>query len=149
MHNSFRLNFCTVSIMTFLTIYGWISQKNLEHVNIELKETQQHLQQVQNQLKDRMQENQNLHWRLHQKNSEIAIMSICIEGVGRALSDMGDGNRPQAFIELSSVVQECRQADTIAEKTRIEQRETSTVQTHNSLKHINQWTSSTDRQELK
>lgn len=68
-------------------------------------------------------------------------MGICLEGVGRALSNMGNDNRPGAFFELSSVMRQCRQADNITQKTRIEQSQSASVQTHTSVKNINQWTS--------
>ncbi|ARV62441.1 hypothetical protein BZZ01_30835 [Nostocales cyanobacterium HT-58-2] len=150
MHNSFRLIFCTIGIVTLLTLQGCTLQKNLDNANIELKKTQQHLQEVQSQLKDSKQEIQNLHQRLNKKNLEIAIMSICLEGVGRALSNMGDGDRSRAFLELASVVRECGQADKIAEKTRLELNQVSSpLETDTPVSNVNQWTSSKSRQQLK
>ncbi|MBW4624996.1 MAG: hypothetical protein KME49_05665 [Brasilonema octagenarum HA4186-MV1] len=139
MHNSFRLNFCTIGIVSFLTIHGWTLQQNLGNAKIELKKTQQNLEQVQSQLNDNKQELQSLRQRLNKKNSDIVIMNICLEGVGRALSDMGNDNRPGAFFELSSVVLQCRLADKIAEKTRIEQSQSASVEAHTSVKNVSQW----------
>ncbi|KAB8330957.1 hypothetical protein SD80_025595 [Scytonema tolypothrichoides VB-61278] len=139
MHNSFRLNFCTIGIVSFLIVHGCTLQQNLDNAKIELKKTQQNLEKVQSQLNDSQQELQSLRQRLNKKNSEIVVMGICLEGVGRALSDMGNDNRSGAFLELSSVVRQCRQADNIAEKTRIEQRQSASVKAHTSVKNVNQW----------
>ncbi|NMG06873.1 hypothetical protein [Brasilonema sp. UFV-L1] len=141
MHNSFRLNFCTIGVVTFLTIHACTLQQNLDNANLELKTTTKHLQEVQSQLNNNEQELQKLRHRLNTKNSEIVIMSVCLEGVGRALSNMGNDNRSGAFLELSSVIRQCRQADNIAEKTRIEQSQSASVEAHTSVKNVNQWTS--------
>lgn len=142
MHNSFRLNFCTIGIVSFLTVQGCTLYQHLDNAKIELKKTQQNLEKVQSQLNDSQQELQSLRRGLNKKNSEIVIMGICLEGVGRALSDMGNDNRSGAFLELSSVVGQCRQADNITQKTRIEQSQSvSALETHTSVKNVNQWTS--------
>ncbi|KYC41390.1 hypothetical protein WA1_22075 [Scytonema hofmannii PCC 7110] len=127
MKNCFRREFGTICISILLTLCGCVSPKDLDNVKFELQDKQQQLQEAQKQLKDSEQQIQILQQRLKQKNSDIAIMSTCLQGVGRALSDMGDGNRSGAFVNLSSVAQECRQSDTIAEKVRVEKNKISTI----------------------
>ncbi|MUG95005.1 hypothetical protein F7734_22630 [Scytonema sp. UIC 10036] len=127
MNNSFRLEFGTICITILLTLCGCVSLKDLDNVKFELQDTQQQLQDAQKQLKDREQQIQILQQQLNQKNADILIMNTCLQGVGRALSDMGDGNSSGAFVNLSSVAKECRQSDTIAEKVRVEKNKISTI----------------------
>ncbi|KAF3889636.1 MULTISPECIES: hypothetical protein [Nostocales] len=127
MKNSFRLEFGTICITVLLTLCGCVSPKDLDNVKFELQDTQQQLQEAQRQLKDSEQQIQILQQQLKQKNSDIVIMNTCLQGVGRALSDMGDGNSSGAFTNLSSVAQECRQSDSIAEKVRVEKNKISTI----------------------
>lgn len=140
MKNCFRLSFGTVGITLLLTICGCTSQKDLDNVKFELQNTQQQLQEARNQLKDNEQQIQILREQLKQKNSDIEIMSTCLHGVGRALSDMGDGNSLGAFSNLSSVAGECRQADNIAEKARVEKTQTPsmTAETNIPIKNVSQ-----------
>jgi septal ring factor EnvC (AmiA/AmiB activator) len=127
MKNSFRLEFGTVCIMTVLTLCGCVSPMDLDNVKYELQDTQQQLQEAQKQLKDSEQQIQILQQQLKQKNADIVTMNTCLQGVGRALSHMGDGNSSKAFVNLSSVAQECQQSDLIAEKVRVEKNRISTI----------------------
>jgi septal ring factor EnvC (AmiA/AmiB activator) len=127
MNKSCRLGFTTVGIGLLLTLSGCVLQKDLDRLKLELKNTQQEIQKAQNQIKKNEQQIQHLRLQLNQKNSEIVTMSVCLDGVGRALSDLGDGNRPGAFLNLSSVAHQCRQADSITERVRFKQSRTSPV----------------------
>jgi septal ring factor EnvC (AmiA/AmiB activator) len=140
MNNFFRLRFSAIGIGVLLTLSGCVLQKDLDRLTLELKNTQQELLKAQSQLKNNEQQIQHLRVQLNQKNSEVVTMSVCLDGVGRALSDLGNGDRPGAFLNLSSVAYQCRQADSITEKVRFEQSRTSpTQETKIPLKNMSQY----------
>ncbi|MEC4817808.1 MAG: hypothetical protein SAK29_31730 [Scytonema sp. PMC 1069.18] len=140
MNNSFRLCFSAVGIGVVLTLSGYVLQKDLDRLTLELKNTQQELLKAQSQLKNSEQQIQHLRLQLNQKNSEVVTMSVCLDGVGRALSDLGEGDRPGAFLNLSSVAYQCRQADSITEKVRFQQSQTSpTLETKIPVTNMSQY----------